>query len=150
MIITPLRSAKLISQQLRQIEACHTHHGHGKGVKDKHKRTLLDYSKQFNILKRKPRKSLIEKLKDFDFSLGERPLEQLVLTSIRIPPSLIDTTADHHGITANLFHMDSDLQIKTAFKEDFKAQFNMFDSRERIETILKILEKEIDFENFVQ
>jgi hypothetical protein len=26
----------------------------------------------------------------------------------------------------------------------------MFDSRERIETILKILEKEIDFENFVQ
>ena len=46
--------------------------------------------------------------------------------------------------------MASDLQIKTAFKEDFKGQFNSFDSRERIETIEKILEQEIDFENYVQ
>jgi hypothetical protein len=50
----------------------------------------------------------------------------------------------------NISHSGSDLVIKTPFKRDKKNQFNMFDSRERIETIISILREEIDFENFVQ
>jgi len=45
---------------------------------------------------------MIERIKDCDFSLDERPFDELVLTSIRIPPSLIDRMAERHGITANL------------------------------------------------
>jgi hypothetical protein len=111
---------------------------------------LLDYTKQFNILKRDPPKSIIERLKSFDFKFEENPHYELVLTSIRVPPDMIDTIADKKGVTANLSHMDSDLQVKTAFKKEFKDSFNMFDSRERVEAILMILEQEIDFENFVQ
>ena len=140
MIITPQRNAKIISQQLRQIDASH----------GSCKRTLLDYTKQFNILKRDPPKSIIERLKSFDFKFEENPHYELVLTSIRVPPDMIDTIADKKGVTANLSHMDSDLQVKTAFKKEFKDSFNMFDSRERVEAILMILEQEIDFENFVQ
>ena len=49
----------------------------------------------------------------------------------------------------NLSHSGSDLVIKAPFKVDRKSLFNIFDGRERIETIDIILRKEIDFENFV-
>lgn len=110
MIITPRRNAKIISQQLRQINV----------FQGSRKRTMLDYTKQFNILKRDPPKSIIQRIKDFDLDFEENPFYEQVLTSIRVPPSFIDEIADKKGITANLSHTDSDLQVKTAFKKEFK------------------------------
>lgn len=45
--------------------------------------------------------------------------------------------------------MHSQLQLKTHYKQQMRSKFTMFDSRERIETILDILGEEIDFENFM-
>jgi hypothetical protein len=70
-----------------------------------------------------------------------------VLFSIRISPNKIDEIAHEMKIMVNLTVINSDLQVKTPFIEDFKDRFNMFDSRERIEAVLGILEQEFDFIN---
>jgi hypothetical protein len=62
---------------------------------------------------------------------------------------LIDEHAEKFGTMGNLSHSLSDLVIKTPFISDLDQKFNKFDDRERIETIIEILRKEIDFENFV-
>ena len=73
-----------------------------------------------------------------------------MLTSIRIPPSTIDEVAEKNRIQGNLSHLESNLQVKTQFKKGYRDHFNMFDSRERIEVILAVLEQEIDFENYMK
>ena len=50
----------------------------------------------------------------------------------------------------NLTVINSTLQVKTPFVEDFKDRYNMFDSRERTEAVLGILEKEFDFPNLTK
>jgi hypothetical protein len=80
---------------------------------------------------------------DFDFS--EPVFREQVLTSIMFPPEFIDQMAEKYGIYANLSHLDSNLQVKTKFLNGFKDYFNMFDSRERYDVILRILESQIDF-----
>jgi hypothetical protein len=52
---------------------------------------------------------MMQRLKSLDFDFSEQPLQELVLTSIRVPPALIDNFAELHGITANLSHVASDL-----------------------------------------
>ena len=71
-----------------------------------------------------------------------------VLTSIKFPPQMIDKVAEKHKIMGNLSDSNSDLIIKTPFKQIMGAYYNRFDDRERLQTIMHILRKEIDFEFF--
>mmetsp|Transcript_30203 Transcript_30203/g.46189 ORF Transcript_30203/g.46189 Transcript_30203/m.46189 type:complete len:128 (+) Transcript_30203:1967-2350(+) len=106
---------------------------------------LLKFSKRFNVIKTfQP--TYIERLRN-PFS-RERDVE-LILISILIPPHLIDIRAEKMRIQCNLTNMTSFIQCKVPFQTEYQPQFTMFDSRERIEAILSILEDEIDFHNFV-
>jgi hypothetical protein len=61
---------------------------------------------------------------------------------------MIDKEAERCGTLGNLSHSSSDLVIKTPFKHIMGPHFNKFDDRERLQTIMSILRKEIDFEFF--
>lgn len=72
MIITRKRNALIIAQQLRQM-------------------SLLKYTKQYNIKEMKKK-----------WFWQEEEEHLLVLTTIRIPPEMIDQFADENGIMGNL------------------------------------------------
>ena len=76
--------------------------------------------------------------------------QKITLFSIRIDPNDIDRYAEENDIKGPLTHIESNLSIKTPFKKAFEQSFNMFDSRERIESIYGILSKELDFSNLVK
>ena len=72
-----------------------------------------------------------------------------MLICIQIPPERIDEMATKNKVQCGLSNMYTSLLVKTPFKDYMKEFYNQFDSRERIETIISILEEEIDFEAFV-
>jgi hypothetical protein len=80
---------------------------------------------------------------------NEREDDHIVLTSIKIPDDILDKHAEQNGIMGNLSHSGSDLVIKTPYIHSRNSEFNAFDGRERIETIISLLRREIDFENFM-
>ena len=64
-----------------------------------------------------------------------------------IPQEQIDQKADENEMMGNLANDSTDLTLKTPFLKGRKNSFYPFDGRERIEIIVSILRKEIDFEN---
>ena len=58
---------------------------------------------------------------------------------------LIDKVATKEKTMAALTNCESSLVVKMPFKKSNLKDFNMFDSRERLETIESILSKQIDF-----
>ena len=69
----------------------------------------------------------------------------LSLISIRIPVKLIDKVATKEKTMAALTNCESSLVVKMPFNKKNLKDFNMFDSRERLETIECILSDQIDF-----
>ena len=65
--------------------------------------------------------------------------DHLILTSIMIPPEIIDQKAEEIEMMGNLANDSTDLPIKTPFLEGRKNSFYPFDGRERIEIIVSIL-----------
>ena len=72
-----------------------------------------------------------------------------MIVSIRVPADLIDERAELLGKEASLSNLGTKLQVKVPYKRKYRKLFNMFDERERVETIVNILEQEIDFRNLM-
>ena len=120
---------------------------------------LLDAKSVYHLVKIKSRyDKFMEWITEIQNNiLGQKPdpnrhkeKRNIVLFSIRIDPHKIDEFAEKNRIMGNLSHIESDLAMKTPFKKKFKSQFNMFDSRERIEAIIGILNQQFDFPNLMK
>jgi len=124
MIVVKKKNQKFITEQLRQLRLL--------------KHTRYYYIKQ--TLKVHP--TLMAQIMNRDFSTKE---EDVALVSIKVPPRWIDREASAQNILAALTNVESQLVVKMPFDNKNKGDFNMFDSRERLETIEAILSKQIDF-----
>lgn len=58
---------------------------------------------------------------------------------------MIDTVATKEKTMASLTNVESSLVVKIPFQKQNRKDYNMFDSRERLDTIECILENQIDF-----
>ena len=118
MIVTKKKDQKFITEQLRQMK-------------------LLKHTRFYYIQKNMPNQpSLVDQIKNFDFSSNKVDLS---LISIKIPPKLIDKVATKEKTMAALTNCESSLVVKMPFEKSNRYDFNMFDSRERLETIECIL-----------
>ena len=63
---------------------------------------------------------------------------------------MIDERAEKDKSFADISHINNNFMTKTEFNVEMIDNFNMFDSRERIETIISILEEQIDFDYYVK
>ena len=86
--------------------------------------------------------SLYEQIVNFNFNSN---VETLTLVSIRVPARWIDKEASRQNVMAALTNVESKLVVKVPFNVKHKGDFNMFDNRERLESIESILSKQIDF-----
>ena len=73
----------------------------------------------------------------------------VVIFSIQVPTNMIDKAAAENQILGSISNIATTLNVKVPFKIKHKDLYNKFDERERIESILHILEEEINFDNLI-